>query len=75
MVDDGRVSLRVHEHSGNQVLTEVVVGGKIGSHKGVNIPGVVLPISVITDKDRRDLAYGLSAGRRLGGPIVCPKTR
>ncbi len=62
MIDDGRVSLRVQEYSGDQVLTEVVVGGKIGSHKGVNIPGVVLPISVITDKDRRDLAYGLSLG-------------
>ena len=62
MIDDGRVRLRVTESSSEHVIAEVVVGGVISSHKGVNVPGVILPISVITEKDRADLKYGLSLG-------------
>jgi len=62
MIDDGRVRLKVTECSDRHAVTEVVVGGVISNHKGVNVPGVILPISVITDKDRRDLTYGLSLG-------------
>ena len=40
----------------------MIVGGEISDNKGVNVPGVILPISVITDKDRDDLSYGLSLG-------------
>ena len=38
--------------------TRVVVGGKLSERKGVNEPGVVLPITALADKDRRDLALG-----------------
>ncbi len=62
LVNDGRVKLGVLESDGDTSLTEVLVGGEVNSYKGVNIPGVILPISVITDKDRRDLVHGLSLG-------------
>ena len=62
MVDDGRIRLRVTGGGAGYVDTLVEVGGNINSNKGVNVPGVVLPIAVITPKDRRDLDYGLSLG-------------
>ncbi len=40
----------------------MVTGGTISDRKGVNVPGVVLPISPLTEKDRRDLAFGLELG-------------
>ena len=60
MIDDGRVRLQVIECAADHVQTEVIVGGVVSDHKGVNIPGVILPISVITDKDRADLQFGLT---------------
>ncbi len=40
----------------------MVVGGKLSERKGVNVPGVVLPISALTPKDRRDLDFALELG-------------
>lgn len=62
LINDGRVKLKVLECGPSHAITEVLVRGEISSHKGVNVPGVILPISVITDKDREDLEYGLSLG-------------
>jgi pyruvate kinase len=42
--------------------TVVEVGGHLSERKGVNVPGAVLPISSLTEKDRRDLEFGLSLG-------------
>lgn len=60
MIDDGRVRLQVTKSSEEFAETEVIVGGRISNHKGINVPGVILPISVLTKKDRKDLEYGLS---------------
>jgi pyruvate kinase len=59
MIDDGRVRLEVTGCGQDFADTVVIVGGPISNHKGVNVPGVILPISVITKKDHQDLAYGL----------------
>ena len=62
LIDDGRLRLKV-VHVGNGFAdTEVVVGGKIKDRKGVNLPGVLLPLSPLTEKDRRDLAFALDLG-------------
>jgi pyruvate kinase len=62
LIDDGRLRLKV-VHVGNGFAdTEVVVGGKIKDRKGVNLPGVLLPVSPLTEKDRRDLAFALDLG-------------
>ena len=55
LIDDGKVRLKVRRHARDWAECEVVTGGTLSNHKGVNLPGVVLPISPLTDKDRRDL--------------------
>jgi len=62
LIDDGRVKLKVIECDASHAVTEVLVRGEISSHKGVNVPNVILPISVITEKDKEDIKYGLSLG-------------
>ncbi len=62
LIDDGRVRLRVDEVHETVACATVLSGGVISDRKGVNVPGVVLPLSAITDKDRRDLEFALSQG-------------
>ncbi|MDX1664642.1 MAG: pyruvate kinase, partial [Candidatus Promineifilaceae bacterium] len=56
VIGDGEVELRVTEKQGEVVRTTVKVAGLLESRKGVNVPGLDLPISSITEKDREDLA-------------------
>jgi pyruvate kinase len=44
------------------VRTEVVCGGAIGDHKGINLPGVRVCIPSLTDKDLSDLHFALNQG-------------
>jgi pyruvate kinase len=62
LVDDGRIRLRVKKSGADFAETEVVTGGVISNRKGVNVPGVVLPLSSLTEKDRSDLQFGLGQG-------------
>jgi len=62
LLDDGKVRLRVKSCGPQFADTEVVVGGRLSERKGVNVPGVVLPLSALTEKDRRDMEFGLSLG-------------
>jgi len=62
LLDDGKLRLEVVRCDARSADTRVVVGGKLSDRKGVNVPGVVLPISALTEKDRRDLATALELG-------------
>ncbi len=62
LINDGRIELRVQDCDGDQVKAEVIIGGEIGSRKGINVPHVALSAASITEKDRRDLAFGLAQG-------------
>ena len=62
LLDDGRIQLRVEARSDRELKTSVVEGGLLGSHKGINAPGVELPSVGLTEKDARDLAFGVAAG-------------
>jgi pyruvate kinase len=62
LLDDGHMELQVVEVSGDTVKTKVVLGGILTSHKGVNLPGADLKIPIPTEKDIRDLEFGLSQG-------------
>jgi len=62
LLDDGRLRLVVESCGANFATTRVLVGGKLSERKGVNVPGVVLPITALTAKDRRDLALALELG-------------
>jgi pyruvate kinase len=59
LLDDGNLELRVVGVSGGRVLCEVVDGGTLRSHKGMNLPGVALSTPALTEKDRRDLQFGV----------------
>ena len=62
LIDDGLVRLRVGTVSGGRAQCEVIVGGVVTSHKGVNLPGVPLPIPSLTRKDTADLEFALALG-------------
>jgi pyruvate kinase len=62
LIDDGKVRLIVEACGADFAETRVVVGGEISNHKGVNVPGVMLPISPLTEKDRRDLEFAVEMG-------------
>ena len=62
LLDDGKLRLRVDRFGSDFAETTVIVGGPLSDRKGVNVPGVVLPISPLTEKDRADLAFGLKLG-------------
>lgn len=55
LLDDGRVQLTVTEVRGNQVITEVLVGGPLSNNKGINKKGGGLSAAALTDKDKRDI--------------------
>ena len=62
LLDDGKLRLRVDSFGADHAETTVIVGGPLSDRKGVNVPGVVLPISPLTPKDLDDLKFGLSLG-------------
>ena len=62
LLADGAVELRVRSTDGTNVRCEVVHGGAIGDHKGINLPGVLVSIPSLTEKDLADVHFGLSAG-------------
>src|SRR5262249_63667 len=62
LIDDGKVRLRSVGHTETTIDAEVEVAGQISERKGVNLPNLILPLSPMTPKDRRDLDYGLSLG-------------
>ena len=62
LLDDGKLRLVVQRCDASSADTLVAVGGRLSERKGVNVPGVVLPISALTPKDRRDLDAALELG-------------
>ncbi len=62
LLDDGRLRLAVERCGADFAETSVVVGGTLSEHKGVNVPGVVLPLTSLTPKDHTDLLLALQLG-------------
>src|SRR5689334_4148977 len=62
LIDDGLVRLRVDAVHRGRATCAVVVGGVVSSHKGVNLPGVPVPIPSLTRKDLADLEWAVSTG-------------
>ena len=62
LLDDGKVKLRVTRQGTDYLDTVVIAGQSLSDRKGVNVPGVVLPMGALTKKDRADLATALSCG-------------
>lgn len=62
LLDDGKVRLRVAACGPDHAETVVVTPGVLSDRKGLNLPGVTLPIDAVTAKDREDLAFALELG-------------
>ncbi len=62
LVADGNLELSVLEVSSTAVDCKVVIGGPLTSRKGVSVPSATLQIETFTEKDKRDLAFGLEQG-------------
>src|SRR5438477_2767716 len=62
LIDDGLVRLAVEEVEHGRARCRVIVGGEVKSHKGVNLPGVPIPIPSLTKKDLDDLDFALGLG-------------
>jgi pyruvate kinase len=62
LIDDGKLRLEVLECGPRYAETRVKIGGKLSERKGINVPGVILPLSPFTEKDRCDLIFGLELG-------------
>ncbi|MBX3022528.1 MAG: pyruvate kinase [Bdellovibrionales bacterium] len=60
LLDDGLIELKVLSRTPTTVECEVVYGGLLKDRKGMNVPGASLPIDALTEKDLRDLEFGLS---------------
>ncbi len=59
LLDDGALKLQVEKIEGEDVFCRVMVGGKLGERKGINLPNTSLPIASLTDKDRVDLQFAI----------------
>lgn len=62
LCDDGKVRMKIVAKGDDFLDAEVISGTKLSNNKGVNVPGVVLPIPALTQKDRKDLIAALDMG-------------
>lgn len=64
LLDDGKVKVEIIEQGPNKdyLVGKIITGKFLSNNKGFNIPGVILPISALTDKDRADLVAALDMG-------------
>jgi pyruvate kinase len=62
LIDDGKVRLRIVSCGPNFADTVVVNSGTVSDRKGVNVPGTILPMSALTEKDKADLEFALELG-------------
>lgn len=62
LLDDGLIELKVLSVEQTQLQAEIVYGGILKNRKGMNLPGVNLPVDAMTPKDKEDLEFGLKNG-------------
>ncbi len=59
LIDDGLLELRVNKIKDKEIVCTVINGGDLGSHKGVNIPGIKSTLPAITENDKKDIVFGV----------------
>lgn len=62
LMDDGLLELKVTDITDTDVICEVICGGPLSNHKGVNIPNVNLSMEYINEVDRSDIIFGIENG-------------
>lgn len=59
LIDDGRIALRAVEHDDENVICEVLNGGILRDHKGINLPGMHIEMPYLSQRDKEDLLFGI----------------
>lgn len=62
LIDDGLIEMEVQEIRGEEIVCQVINGGFVSNHKGVNVPGAVLSMPYISEADREDILFGMEMG-------------
>lgn len=62
LIDDGLVELTIKAIEDTDIVCEVINGGYISNHKGINVPGAILSMPYISDVDRDDILFGVKMG-------------
>lgn len=62
LIDDGLIELTVKEIKDTDIICEVINGGYVSNHKGINVPGVVLSMPYISEVDKQDILFGVKMG-------------
>lgn len=62
LIDDGLIEMRVTAIEDSDIVCEVINGGYVSNHKGINVPGAVLSMPYISDVDREDILFGVKMG-------------
>jgi len=62
LLDDGAIELNVESTNETDLICRVINSGVLAERKGINLPGIQLPIPSLTDKDRRDLQFAVRQG-------------
>src|SRR5205807_7330945 len=62
LLSDGKIELRVSDVIGDDIECEIINGGVLGEHQGINLPGATLSVPSLTEKDQVDLAFAVKRG-------------
>lgn len=62
LIDDGLIELKVKDITDTDIICEVINGGYVSNHKGINVPGAVLSMPYISEADRSDILFGVKMG-------------
>jgi len=62
LLDDGLIELEVVSRTDDEIITKVLNSGELKSKKGVNVPGVSVNLPGITEKDAKDILFGIEQG-------------
>ena len=59
LIDDGKLRLSVLETTATDIVCEVIIGGEVSNHKGINVPNVALSMEYLSPADKEDLLFGI----------------
>ena len=62
LIDDGLIELTIKEIKENDIICQVINGGYVSNHKGINVPGAVLSMPYISEVDKQDILFGVKMG-------------
>ncbi len=62
LISDGKIETHITRVEGTKLYAQVIGGGVVSSHKGINVPDSTLQVRAMTDKDKEDARFGVEQG-------------